>query len=117
IPLSPEMVSVGLVVTAASIRRRSDKDLRAYYAEALRKCREIEPLLRGASRTSGVDPQRPERDFFTAADWSYESGEACGDGWIAAGDAAFFTDPLLSSGVMMAHLSGHRAACTINTAG
>src|SRR5262245_16411630 len=39
-----------------------------------------------------------------------------GDGWAAAGDAAIFVDPILSSGVTLAMQSGHRAAYTFKTA-
>ncbi|NNN04459.1 MAG: hypothetical protein HKL90_01025 [Elusimicrobia bacterium] len=113
IPLSREMVSVGLVSKASFVKSHPrGKDFRAYFFEALGRCTEIAPLLDGAQLLAGVDPRAPGKDFFTAADWSYRNARACGEGWLAAGDAAFFLDPLLSSGVMMAHLSGHRAAYT-----
>ena len=113
IPLSDDLVSVGLVSKASYVKAHPlGRDFRAYFLDALSRCGEIAPLLKGAAPAAGVDPQDPARDFFTAADWSYANERACGPGWLAAGDAAFFLDPLLSSGVMMAHLSGHRAAYT-----
>jgi clorobiocin biosynthesis protein Clo-hal len=115
IPLSRDLVSVGLVAKASYVKARGVKDLRRLYDSALSRCKEIRGLLATAERATGVAPDEPEKDFFTAGDWSYASESACGDGWLAAGDAAFFLDPLLSSGVMMAHLSGHRAAYTITT--
>jgi flavin-dependent dehydrogenase len=116
IPLAEDVVSVGLVSKAEHVKRSGIKDMRAYYDGALSRCKEIRPLLREAKRLPGMDPADAAKDFFTAGDWSYENGAACGPGWLAAGDAAFFLDPLLSSGVMMAHLSGHRAAYTVLSA-
>ncbi len=115
IPLSKDMVSVGLVSKAAYVKEKGVKDMREFFHGALKDCAEIRPLLKNAEVMRGVDPAFPDKDFFTLGDWSYMNGTACGDGWLAAGDAAFFIDPLLSSGVMMAHLSAHRAAYTLNT--
>ncbi|MBI5629761.1 MAG: tryptophan 7-halogenase [Elusimicrobia bacterium] len=116
IPLSRDMISVGLVSKADYVRERKVSDFREFFFESLRSCSEIWPLLEEASLMRGVDPTEPEKDFFTAGDWSYANENACGPGWLAAGDAAFFLDPLLSSGVMMAHISGHRAAYALSTA-
>lgn len=113
IPLAPDMVSVGLVSKASFVKAHPrGKDFRDYFFDALGRCAEINPLLRDAVLMTDVDPQSPGKDFFATGDWSYQNERACGEGWLAAGDAAFFLDPLLSSGVMMAHLSGHRAAYT-----
>ena len=113
IPLSDDLVSVGLVSKASYVKENSGgRDFRKYFFDALDQCAEIKPLLAKAKLMKGVAPDEPGRDFFTAGDWSYQNERACGPGWLAAGDAAFFLDPLLSSGVMMAHLSGHRAAYT-----
>jgi flavin-dependent dehydrogenase len=109
IPLSKDMVSVGLVSKVSFVKT---KNYRKYFFDALDRCAEIKPLLKTAKLMTDVDPHEPGKDFFSAGDWSYENERACGPGWLAAGDAAFFLDPLLSSGVMMAHLSGHRAAYT-----
>ncbi len=117
IPLSKDMVSVGLVSKASFVKKHKDgKDFRKYFFDALKRCSEIDPLLKDAVLMDDVDPKEKGKDFFTTGDWSYQNERACGDGWLAAGDAAFFLDPLLSSGVMMAHLSGHRAAYTWLTA-
>jgi len=111
IPLSPDMVSVGLVSKASFVKaHKNGKDFRKYFFDSLRRCDEIFPLLKDAVLLDDVDPKQKGKDFFTTGDWSYQNERACGEGWLAAGDAAFFLDPLLSSGVMMAHLSGHRAA-------
>jgi flavin-dependent dehydrogenase/Tfp pilus assembly protein PilF len=117
IPLSSDMVSVGLVSKAGFVKaHKNGKDFRKYFFDSLRRCDEIFPLLKDAVLLDDVDPKQKGKDFFTTGDWSYQNERACGPGWLAAGDAAFFLDPLLSSGVMMAHLSGHRAAYTWLTA-
>lgn len=117
IPISSDTVSVGLVSKAADVQRRgAGTDYRKFFFDALSRCEEIAPLLKDATLLNDVDPHARGKDFFTIGDWSYQNEKACGDGWLAAGDAAFFLDPLLSSGVMMAHLSGHRAAYTWLTA-
>lgn len=117
IPLAKDMVSVGLVSKAADVKKRKDgANYRKFFFDALASCTEIAPLLKDAELMNDVDPREPGKDFFTMSDWSYQNERACGEGWLAAGDAAFFLDPLLSSGVMMAHLSGHRAAYTWLTA-
>ncbi|MDE2511162.1 MAG: tryptophan 7-halogenase, partial [Elusimicrobia bacterium] len=113
IPLSSDMVSVGLVSKANYVKsHKNGSDFRKYFFDALKRCDEIQPLLKDAALMRGVDPKEPAKEFFSTGDWSYQNEKACGPGWLAAGDAAFFLDPLLSSGVMMAHLSGHRAAYT-----
>ncbi len=117
IPLAPDVVSVGLVSKASYVKNNPrGHDYRQFFLDALSRCSEIAPLLRDARLLDDVDPNVPGKDFFSASDWSYLNERSCGEGWLAAGDAAFFLDPLLSSGVMMAHLSGHRAAYTWLTA-
>jgi len=115
IPLAPDLVSVGLVSKAEYVARRKVADYRKFFLDAIAGCSEIRPLLAKARMIEGMDPRDPKKDFFTIKDWSFASVQSCGDGWIAAGDAAFFVDPLLSSGVVMAHLAGRRAAYTITS--
>jgi hypothetical protein len=49
-------------------------------------------------------------------DWSYSSDEVAGDGWILAGDAACFIDPLFSTGVHLALSAGVMSAAYVTTA-
>jgi len=110
IPIDEGIVSVGLVTGVARLKAEGG-DLRALYAKALSECAEIAPLLEKAERVQGFDAT--ESDFFTQSDWSYLNLAASGPGWLAAGDAAVFVDPILSSGVTLAHLSAHRAAYSL----
>jgi len=49
-------------------------------------------------------------------DWSYTAEKLFGPGYIIAGDAACFVDPLFSSGVHLALMSGVLAAAYVTTA-
>src|SRR5687768_17482357 len=48
-------------------------------------------------------------------DWSYTYDNFFGRGFVAVGDAACFIDPLLSTGVHLAMLSGYLGAASLNT--
>ena len=48
-------------------------------------------------------------DFHTASNYSYSSRRFAGDGFLLAGDAAEFMDPIFSTGVILAMRSGERA--------
>lgn len=53
-----------------------------------------------------------------ARDWSYRCAPVTGAGWFAAGDAAGFIDPVLSTGVLLAMHSGwHVARCVLQVLG
>ncbi len=58
----------------------------------------------GARRAT---PVRWERD------WSYRHREIAGPGWLSAGDAAGFLDPVLSTGVLLAMSGAWNAARTV----
>ena len=110
IPIDDGVVSVGLV-TGVDRLKSEGGNLRSLYERALAACPEIAPLLAKAERFGGFDGETA--DFFTQSDWSYLNVAASGPGWLAAGDAAVFVDPILSSGVTLAHLSAHRAAYSL----
>jgi flavin-dependent dehydrogenase len=57
--------------------------------------------LTGARRVSKV---------YASGDYSYRNSALHGERWLMAGDAAGFIDPIFSSGVFLAILSGERAA-------
>jgi flavin-dependent dehydrogenase len=64
----------------------------------------VKKRIEGAERTTG---------YFVTRDYSYRSTRVAGDGWVLAGDAFGFLDPLYSSGVLLALKSGELAADAI----
>jgi flavin-dependent dehydrogenase len=112
IPIDEGIVSVGLVASAAALKAEK-KAPEKIYLDELARCAEIAPLLKGAKRLKGFDGTAAE--FHTLSDWSYLNKTASGKGWLACGDAAVFVDPILSSGVTLAHWAAHRAAYTLLT--
>jgi flavin-dependent dehydrogenase len=114
-PIGQDLMSVGFVTHRSHFREQlRDRDLEGLYREALQSCPEIIELLEHATLRDDVLPQG--RRVHTVQDWSSWAPSPVGEGWAAAGDAAVFVDPILSSGVTLALQSGHRAAYTWLTA-
>ncbi len=108
IPLYTGWMSVGMVVDSqigqAGISRDGPEPfLRAQIPKAPYTAR----MLEHAALVSGP---------FVVKDWSYVSDQVVGDGYILVGDAACFVDPLFSSGVHLACMSGVLAAAYVTTA-
>jgi flavin-dependent dehydrogenase len=102
IPQHNNVVSVGVVAAHEYLfKDRPTKDHEAIYFEEVARCPGLQPRLAGARR---VEP------FRAAKEYSYRSRQAAGDGWVLAGDAFGFLDPLYSSGVLLALTSGSMAA-------
>lgn len=79
---------------------------RDVYLAEIAKTRAFRELLAGASLTAGP--------------WGWDAStygahRHAGDGWLLAGDAASFIDPLSSAGVKKALASGWLAAVTVHT--
>ncbi len=108
IPLHTGLSSVGAVVDG-----RSGQDgLRSHGADAflarqIAQAPNVAEMLQGADLVSGP---------FVARDWSYICDRLAGDGYVMAGDAGCFVDPLFSSGVHLALMSGVLAAAYVTTA-
>lgn len=115
VPLSSTRASVGLVTRKAFVRERSPQELYE------RELGVLGDLLRDA-RVADV-PCAPSKPLHAVEDWSYRLPHACGQRegqycdsrqhWYAVGDAAAFVDPVLSSGVMLAHRTGLACANAI----
>ncbi len=101
IPLHDGTVSVGTVVDANRWRERAKATLDATYAELIAGCAPVARLLAGARQ---VAPVRVIRDY------SYTSERFYHGAALLAGDAACFIDPVFSTGVHLACLSGLLAA-------
>jgi FAD-dependent halogenase len=102
IPLHDGTISVGAVVDAARWRDRARPAvLDATYAELIAGCAPVARMLVGARQTA---PVRVIRDY------SYSSKRFYTGRALLAGDAACFIDPVFSTGVHLACLSGLLAA-------
>ena len=108
IPLANDIASVGVVIDSEvgqnGIRQSGVAE---YYRQQLDSTRHTRDMLSAAEIFSG-----PE----VVKDWSYTSEKMAGDGWVMVGDAACFIDPLFSSGVHLAMMSGVMAAAYIHAA-
>jgi flavin-dependent dehydrogenase len=104
IPLLGRTTSVGVVMDTEKFR-----ELNKTPQEALANCIAEQPMVNewmGAARQ--VTP------VYATGDFSYRNTKLAGDRWLLAGDAAGFVDPVFSSGVYLALLSGEQAADALN---
>jgi len=100
IPLSMTRTSIGMVMDAADFR-----EARLSPEEALEQGLREQPVL--WERLQDAQRATPVR---CDGDYSYRNMKFAGDRWILAGDAAGFIDPIFSTGVFLAILSGENAA-------
>jgi flavin-dependent dehydrogenase len=106
IPLHDDIMSVGLVASYDYLfKDRAAKDLETIYFEEVAACPGLQPRIAKAQR---VEP------FRAAKEYSYRARQAAGDGWVLAGDAYGFLDPLYSSGVLLALTSGQMVADAVS---
>lgn len=114
-PIAEDVMSVGVVTHRDHFRDRlAGINLERFYRDMLADCPEIAGLLAGARLRDDILPAGAR--VRASQDWSSWAEMPVGPGWAAAGDAAMFVDPILSSGVTLALQSGHRAAYTLLTA-
>jgi halogenation protein CepH len=101
IPLHDGTTSVGAVVDAQRFAGAAAQSPEALYRRLLQACVPVAARLRHAEL---VSPVRIIRDY------SYCSCRFYGPGYLLAGDAACFIDPVFSTGVHLACLAGFLAA-------
>ncbi len=106
IPLGENRMSIGLVMDTADF-----KNLRRSPEEALTAALAEQPTI--AARMENAERVSP---VHSTGDYSYRSDKFAGDRWLLAGDAAGFIDPVFSTGVYLALLSGEGAADAIDLA-
>ena len=108
IPLHTGWASVGAVVDSESGQEGvAQYGLRNFLRSQLSAAPHMAEMLEEAELVSGP---------FIVKDWSYVCERLVGDGYVLAGDAACFVDPLFSSGVHLALMSGVLAAAYVTTA-
>ncbi len=100
IPLPDDIVSLG-VVAERDYLYREGKDLEMILDREIAVNPWISDHLAESQRCQPVQ---------VTAEYSYRSRHCAGDGLVLAGDAFTFLDPVFSSGVLLALLSGERAA-------
>jgi halogenation protein CepH len=106
IPLHDGTTSVGAVVDAHRFAAMADGDPDGLYHRLIAACA---PIAERVSRGRLVSPIRVIRDY------SYSSRSFHGPGYLLCGDAACFIDPVFSTGVHLACLSGYLAAGCLET--
>jgi len=107
IPLHNGKVSVGVVVDSINASQQiENSNLDIFINKHIAQSPYIADLL--SSATLDAKPQ-------AVRDWSYAAKSFIGDGYILAGDAACFIDPLFSSGVHLAMNAGVLASAYVNT--
>lgn len=103
IPLHDGTQSVGLVMPASHAAGRAA--LEQKFANTIASSIQTKQLLASARRVS---------NYRTARDWSYKSKSFYGPGFLLAGDAAGFVDPLFSTGVFLALRGGSLASAVVD---
>jgi flavin-dependent dehydrogenase len=111
IPLAQDTVSVGLVTRKNFLRNVTTDQA---FDEELAQALEIRDMLAGAEMVSHAYTAQPPATY-VIQDWTYRNAELAGPGWYLVGDAAAFVDPILSSGLNLAHNCGLLVANAINT--
>lgn len=107
IPLPDGRASVGVVGPLEHLVSGRASSPQQVFDEELARCPALTERLEGA---------RQVREMRAAKDFSYTSKQIAGDGWVLAGDAYGFLDPIYSSGVFLALKSGEMAADVVDEA-
>lgn len=99
IPIWSTTISIGAVTTRETLRAIGNPEaaLDLHLARAPR----VIQRLTGAT---------PRKEIHVEADYCYYSDTVAGAGWMMAGDAANFGDPIFSGGTFLALASGREAA-------
>lgn len=105
IPISVDLMSVGVVLPQAAFKPMSHRPPEALLTQLIAGTPAVARLMAAAERRW---PVRVERDF------SYGTKAYAGDRWIAVGDAGSFLDPVFSTGVAIAMESGVEGARAIH---
>lgn len=107
IPLSGDVVSVGAVLDADSVRRNGVKGVQARFDHAIAQSPRVSRWIEGGHQIMPVQ---------TISNISYLNDCFVGDGFVLVGDAAMFIDPIFSAGVTLAMRAGCYAAEAIDEA-
>lgn len=104
IPQPHDVVSVGVVGSLDYLVKGRSNNPTAVFEEELALCKPLQERIEGSEIVHQV---RVLKDF------TYVATRIAGDGWVLAGDAYGFIDPIYSSGVFLALKGGELAADSI----
>jgi flavin-dependent dehydrogenase len=107
IPFADGSTSVGAVFAPSVLATLSGKTNLERFEELLARSPKVQEYMARAERTSDVG---------SVSDYSFTSTCYGGDGWVLAGDAGTFLDPVFSTGVFLGMSAGLRAAKAIDAA-
>jgi len=107
IPLPDEVMSVGAVCRPEYLKQR--------------KGRTVEFLLDTLKRSPALWRRMESAELIgnevrVTGNYSYDSAQMGGPGWVTVGDAFAFLDPVFSSGVYLAMSGAEQAAAVVDTA-
>lgn len=107
IPLKNDMVSVGVVADREYLYRDDERGLEQIFAREIGENSWIKDHLEQGEQTG---------DYWVTGEYSYRSKFCAGNGFVLAGDAFAFLDPVFSSGVFLALKTGELAADAVSSA-
>jgi flavin-dependent dehydrogenase len=105
IPQHNDVVSVGVVTEFDELFRDKALSLEEIFNREVENCQAVKRRIEGSERVA---------EYYTTKDYSYRSTRVAGPGWVLAGDAFGFLDPIYSSGLQLAFRSGTMAADAVN---
>jgi flavin-dependent dehydrogenase len=107
IPLPDGVMSIGAVCRPAYLKQRKGKTV-DFLLETLRQNEGIRKRIEHAKLIGD--------EVRVTGNYSYDSTQMGGPGWVMIGDAFAFLDPVFSSGVYLAMSGAEQAATVIDTA-
>lgn len=110
IPLTPELTSVGAVVSR-DLAELIQGDTDEAFQRMIDACPDIKRMVSGVARAT----QAPYDQTRVRKDYSYANDHFWTPGMVLVGDSACFVDPVFSSGVHLATYGALLAARSINS--
>jgi flavin-dependent dehydrogenase len=107
IPLPNGVMSIGAVCRPAYLKQRKGRTVE-FLLETLRQNEGVRSRMEHAELIDG--------DVRVTGNYSYDSTQMGGAGWVMIGDAFAFLDPVFSSGVYLAMSGAEQAATVVDTA-
>src|SRR5205814_7148226 len=107
IPLPAGVMSVGAVCWPDYLKQRKGRTLE-FLLDTLKRNPALWQRVRGAELIGN--------EVRVTGNYSYDSKQMGGPGWVLVGDAFAFIDPVFSSGVYLAMSGAERAAAVVDAA-